>query len=101
MFSAQRDDSQPLYGASAQRWYYGARAAAGITKGGGIHTLRHCYATHLLEAGVDLHSLSQWLGHNHVSTTTRYLHLARPDVPDGARREPLKLLAALPPVTTH
>ncbi len=78
-----------------------ARARAGITKRGGIHTLRHCYATHLLEAGADLHSLSQWLGHRHVSTTSRYLHLARPDAPDGARRDPLKLLAALPPITTH
>ncbi|MCK6508229.1 tyrosine-type recombinase/integrase, partial [Myxococcota bacterium] len=75
-----------------------ARADAGITKRGGIHTLRHCYATHLLEAGADLYSLSQWLGHRHVSTTARYLHLARPDAPDGARRDPLKLLAALPPI---
>jgi len=42
--------------------------------------------------------LSQWLGHRHVSTTSRYLHLARPDAPDGARRDPLKLLAALGPI---
>jgi len=55
----------------------------------------------LLEAGVDLHTLSQWLGHNHVGTTTRYLHLARPDAPDGVRREPLVLLGALPPIATH
>ena len=101
LFTARRDDSRPLDSSCAQRWYHRARAAAGITKSGGIHTLRHCYATHLLEAGVDLHSLSQWLGHNHVGTTTRYLHLARPDVPDGARRDPLKLLGALPPTTTH
>jgi len=98
---AGRDGSAPLNGATAQKWYQAARAQAGITKRGGIHTLRHCYATHLLEAGVDLFSLSQWLGHRHVSTTSRYLHLARPDVPDGARREPLKLLAALPPIATH
>ena len=79
-----------------QRWYRAARAAAGITKQGGIHGLRHAYATHLLEAGVDLYSLQQWLGHGHISTTTRYLHLARPDAPDGARGEPLNLLGALP-----
>ena len=100
MFSAARDAAQPLDAGAAQRWYHHARQAAGITKSGGIHSLRHCHATHLLEAGVDLHSLSQWLGHSHVSTTTRYLHLVRPDVPDGARREPLNLLHALPGATT-
>lgn len=96
MFSAQSDRRLPLLEDSAQRWYYGARAAAGIGKSGGIHTLRHCYATHLLEAGVDLHTLSQWLGHRHLSTTMRYLHLARPDAPDGMRATPLQLLSALP-----
>ena len=101
LFCAVRDAARPLDAGSAQRWYYLARDAAGIAKRGGIHTLRHCHATHLLEAGVDLHCLSQWLGHRHVSTTTRYLHLARPDLPDGARRHPLALLGALPPVATH
>ena len=101
LFGAARDPAQPLNVKCAQRWYYAGCAHAGITKRGGIHSLRHAYATHLLEAGVDLYSLQQWLGHNHVSTTTRYLHLARPDVPDGARRTPLALLGALPPITTH
>ncbi|MCK6434122.1 MAG: site-specific integrase [Aquabacterium sp.] len=95
---ASPDGSRPISDTSPQKWYQAARADAGITKRGGIHTLRHCYATHLLEAGADLYSLSQWLGHRHVSTTARYLHLARPDAPDGARRDPLKLLAALPPI---
>ena len=87
----------------AQRWYRAACAHAGVTKHGGIHSLRHAYATHLLEAGVDLYTLQQWLGHNQVSTTTRYLHLARPDAPEGARRAPLALLSALPqpPKTAH
>ena len=98
VFVAQSDAQQPLQPESAQRWYRAACAHAGITKRGGIHTLRHCWATHLLEAGVDLHSLSQWLGHSQVSTTTRYLHLARPDVPDGARSQPLALLSQLAPV---
>lgn len=95
MFPSQSDPRRPLYEDSASRWYHAARAAAGITKCGGIHTLRHCYATHLLEAGVDLHSLSHWLGHRHVGTTMRYLHLARPDAPDGIRRTPLELLQSL------
>jgi integrase/recombinase XerD len=101
LFCAARDSTQALDAKSVQRWYRAACAHAGITKHGGIHTLRHCYATHLLEAGVDLHSLQQWLGHNHLSTTMRYLHLARPDAPDGARREPLALLAALPSARLH
>ena len=92
MFCAQSEPAKPLCEDSASRWYHAARTRAGIHKRGGIHTLRHCYATHLLEAGVDLHSLSQWLGHRHVSTTMRYLHLARPDAPDGIRLAPLELL---------
>jgi len=97
LFSAVRDTARPMDVKTAQRWYRAACAHAGITKRGGIHSLRHAYATHLLEAGVDLYSLQQWLGHNHVSTTTRYLHLARPDAPDGARCAPLALLRALRP----
>ena len=69
--------------------------ACGFTKAGGVHTLRHCYATHLLESGVDLHCISQWLGHGDVSTTARYLHLAQPGV-SGARMQPLQLLESLP-----
>jgi site-specific recombinase XerD len=95
LFAAQSDPTQPLREDSASRWYHAARSRAGITKQGGIHTLRHCYATHLLEAGVDLHSLSQWLGHRHVATTMRYLHVARPDAPEGIRRAPMQLLHAL------
>lgn len=101
LFPAMLDAQQPLSVKLAQHWYYHARDAAGITKAGGIHLLRHCYATHLLEAGVDLHSIAQWLGHGHVSTTARYLHLARPDAPDGARRAPLALLSGLPTVPAH
>jgi site-specific recombinase XerD len=96
LLAAAADADRALASEQAQRWYHHARAAAGITKAGGIHTLRHCYATHLLEAGVDLHSISQWLGHRHISTTARYLHLARPDAPDGIRRIPLALLSSLP-----
>jgi len=99
LFTAQTDPNRPLIEDSASRWYHAARSAAGITKSGGIHTLRHCYATHLLEAGVDLHSVCHWLGHRHIATTMRYLHIARPDAPDGIRRAPLELLRALQPAT--
>ena len=80
----------------AQRAYRGAHSRAGLIKSGGIHTLRHCFATHMLEAGVDLHSIQKFLGHNHLSTTTRYLHLVSPQFRAPANADRLDLLAALP-----
>ncbi len=82
--------SAPIDVSVAQRTYGAARDAAGIPAQGGIHTLRHCFATHLLEAGVDLPSLQRLLGHGQVSTTMRYLHLAQRHV-TGAT-SPLELL---------
>lgn len=97
LFAAKADRDEPIRINTVQRCYQGARQRAGITKVGGVHTLRHCYATHLLESGVDLHCISQWLGHGAVSTTARYLHLAQPGV-SGARMQPLQLLESLPTV---
>jgi len=98
VFASRSDATQPVYDQNPQRWYRAAVRAAGITKRGGVHTLRHCYATHLLEAGVDVYSLQQWLGHQQVQTTSRYLHLVRPDAAVGARGASLALLQALPGV---
>jgi site-specific recombinase XerD len=95
LFPASTNPARHLDSGSGQRYYYGARDAAGITKVGGIHTLRHCFATHLLEAGVDLHSISKLLGHAQLSTTSRYLRMARPGYSAGAGA--LALLAQLPP----
>ncbi len=50
---------------------------SGINKPATIHTLRHSYATHLLEMGMDIDTLSKLLGHAHVTTTLIYLHVAR------------------------
>jgi site-specific recombinase XerD len=50
---------------------------SGIAKEATIHTLRHSYATHLLEDGMDIDTLSKLLGHAHLNTTTIYLHVAR------------------------
>jgi len=59
----------------AQRIYNLAKQKAQIHKGKGIHTLRHCFATHLLEAGVDLVTIKTLLGHNSLQSTQRYLQI--------------------------
>ena len=51
---------------------------AGIAKEVSLHTLRHTYATHLLEQGVNILTIKELLGHAHIETTMVYLHLARP-----------------------
>lgn len=67
----------PLSRTSAHRIFHEAKDLAGITKPGGIPSLRHAFATHLLEAGTDLYTIQRLLGHNSIQTTLRYFKLSR------------------------
>ncbi|MHC4179326.1 MAG: tyrosine-type recombinase/integrase [Planctomycetota bacterium] len=85
-----RDRTGPLPVATAQKIYYAAKRRAGIQRGHGIHTLRHSFATHLMEAGVDLPTLQRLLGHTSLATTAKYLHVTSKHL-QGVR-SPLELL---------
>ena len=73
----QRRTAAPIDPATAQKLSYAAKRRAGITKAGGIHALRHSFATHLLEAGTDRPTLQQLLGHDSVTTPMRSVHVAQ------------------------
>lgn len=69
--------TKPMPIAGVQKAFQKARLAAGIKKQASIHTLRHSYATHLLEQGVGLQSIQEWMGHNTPTTTAMYAHLTQ------------------------
>lgn len=81
----------PLCDGTVQRWMKRLVIKARLHKPATMHTLRHSFATHLLEAGVDVLTVQKILGHSNLSTTTRYLHLRN----DRLRLVP-SLLALLP-----
>jgi integrase/recombinase XerD len=68
--------ARPLSDGMVQRIAQRVVKRAGLRKKATLHTLRHSYATHLLEAGVDVVTLQKLLGHSDLSTTARYLHLS-------------------------
>ena len=85
-----RDPEQPLPSGTAQKIYYKAKERAGIKKGKCIHTLRHCFGTHLLEAGVDLRTIQMLMGHSNIKTTIIYLQLSKKHL--SSTQSPLDLL---------
>lgn len=67
----------PLTITAVHKAFKGALADSGITKNASVHTLRHSWATHLLEAGIHLRLIQVWMGHSSPNTTALYTHLTR------------------------
>ena len=87
----------PLTTRQLNRAFHGAKAAAGIDKPVSLHTLRHCFATHLLEQKVDIRVIQVLLGHSKLDTTARYARVASTTL--RAVKSPLEHLSPgpLPP----
>src|SRR6056297_3350187 len=69
------DKSRPMAVGTAQAVYRQALEGSGVRRVGGIHVLRHCFATHLMEAGAEIYTIRRWMGHSRLSTTGRYMHV--------------------------
>src|SRR5579863_772328 len=70
------DPERPITARSVQRACREAVRAAGLDPSVTVHTLRHCFATHLLEQGVDIRVIQDLLGHRHIMSTTKYARVA-------------------------
>jgi integrase/recombinase XerD len=72
----RHDGEQPIHPTTLNVACHSACAAAGLGKRVTVHTLRHSFATHLLESGTDIRIIQALLGHRNVNTTARYAQVA-------------------------
>ena len=75
-----RNPDQPISTNDIFMVFHNAVRHAGITKKVSPHSLRHCFATHLLESGTDLRTIQILMGHRSLKTTARYLHVSQQQV---------------------
>lgn len=85
LFYSGRSPERPLSITSAQKAFTKAKAKTAVIKVGGIHSLRHAYATHQLDAGLPVHQLQRQLGHSNIQSTLRYVHWV-PNYQEGETR---------------
>jgi site-specific recombinase XerD len=96
LFAGQNPE-QPLTRAAVHKFFHKARLKAGITKKISVHGLRHSFATHLLESGVNIRKIQLLLGHRSLRSTQIYTHVARDYLEDTP--SPLDILPDLSSVT--
>jgi site-specific recombinase XerD len=97
-FFPHRDRAGHMPPDTARKTFDLLKARAGIDHGRGVHSLRHSFATHLLEAGENLRTIQSLMGHANLSTTARYLHVTRKHL--GTIQSPLDLLRSPQPEDT-
>jgi integrase/recombinase XerD len=90
LFPASNNPELPMDERVGQKIFYGAVQRAGLPRKGGIHSLRHSFATHLLESGVEITVLQRLLGHSNLATTSNYLHVRQERL--AQIQSPLQLL---------
>jgi integrase/recombinase XerD len=90
LFPSSHQPQEPMPDGTGQKIFWNAVDRAGLPRKGGIHSLRHSFATHLLEGGVEITAVQRLLGHSNLSTTSTYLHVRQERL--AQIKSPLQLL---------